>query len=131
MGITQDPDDISRLPDYGTLIDLLTKLDEKKLEKLPTKMLRRLIKSRVVERYRLLERYYLIAIDGTRFLKFNERHCEHCLRRKIKEDKDGNPVYEYYHYVLSAKLVTESGLSLTIMTEFVENESVRLRQTGL
>lgn len=40
-------------------------------------MVRRLIKSRVLEKYRLLEKYYLIAIDGTRFLKFNERHCEH------------------------------------------------------
>jgi len=87
-------------------------------------MVRRLIKSRVVERYRLLERYYLVAIDGTRFLRFNERHCKNCLRKKIKEDKDGNPVYEYYHYVLSAKLVTESGLSFTIMAEFVENESI-------
>ncbi len=123
LGIDQDPDEISRMPDYGALIDLLTKFDEKKLEKLPTKMVRQLIKSRVLEKHRLLNKYYLIAIDGTRFLKFNERHCDHCLRKKIKEDKDGNPVYEYYHYVLSAKLVTESGLAFTIMTEFVENES--------
>ena len=87
-------------------------------------MVRNLIKSRVLEKYRLFGKYYLIAIDGTRFLKFDERHCKHCLRKEIKKDKDGNPVYEYYHYVLSAKLVTDSGLSLSIMDEFVENESM-------
>jgi len=124
LGIIQNPDEIDRIPDYGTIIDLLVKLDEKKMEKTPRKMLRKLIKSRVLEKYRLFGKFYLIAIDGTRFLKFEERHCEHCLRREIKKDKNGNPVYEYYHYVLSAKLITDSGLALTIMTEFVENESM-------
>jgi hypothetical protein len=106
------------------LSNLLVKFDEKKMGKVPEKMVRKLIKSRTLEKYRLLGKYYLIAIDGTRFLTFNERHCKNCLRKEIKKDKKGNPIYEYYHYVLSAKLITESGLSLTIMTEFVENESM-------
>lgn len=124
LGITQNPNEINRIPDYGTLIDLLVKSDEKEMEKIPRKMVRKLIKSRVLEKYRLFGKYYLIAIDGTRFLKFDEPHCENCLRKEVKKDKNGNPIYEYYHYVLSAKLVTDSGLSLTIMTEFVENESM-------
>lgn len=82
-----------------------------------------LIKNRALEKYRLFNKFYLIAVDGTRFQTFKEQHCENCLRKEVSKDKDGNPVYEYFHYVLSAKLVTESGLALTIMTEFVENES--------
>jgi len=124
LGIIQEQNEIERIPDYGTVIDLLIQFDENQLEKIPRKMVRKLIKSRFLEKYRLLGKYYLIAIDATQYLKFHEPHCENCLRKKIKNDKHGNPIYQYYHYVLSAKLVTHSGLAFTIMTEFVENESM-------
>jgi hypothetical protein len=34
-----------------------------------------LIRKKVLYRYRLLDRYFLIAIDGTGMLTFPERHC--------------------------------------------------------
>ena len=73
---------------------------------------------KALEKFKLLGKYYLIAIDGTGHLIFNnkKRHCEHCLVKK----KDGKVLY-YYHNVLEAKLVTENGLAISIATEFVEN----------
>lgn len=49
-------------------------------------MVKRLIRKRVLERSRLLDKYYLIAIDGTGYLGFKKRHCEKCLVSK-KEEK--------------------------------------------
>lgn len=70
---------------------------------------------KVLERYRLLDQYYVIAIDGTGICRFSERHCEHCLTRTP------NGQTTYYHYLLEAKLVTWDGLSFSLMSEFIEN----------
>lgn len=75
-----------------------------------------LIRKKVLDRWRLLGRYFRIAVDGTGELTFPERHCEHCLTRTCK-----NGATLYYHPVLEAKLVTPNGFAFSIMTEFVEN----------
>ena len=125
LGITQHT--LQRLPDQGTLKYLLKKLSYDELEKITLKMGKRLIRKRVLESSRLLDKYYLIAIDGTRFLSFKERHCPHCLKKKIATDESGNPIYEYYHYVLAVDLVTPSKFSMPLLAEFVENESEGVR----
>ncbi len=80
-----------------------------------TRMVEILIRKKVLERYRLLDRYYVIAIDGTGIYSFSERHCEHCLTRTH------NGKTTYYHYVLEAKLVTYDGFSFSLLSEFIEN----------
>ena len=117
---------IGRLPDYGALIDLLSKLSPLQLEKVQVKMVKRILRKRVLEASRLLDKYYLVAIDGTKILTFKQKHCEHCLRKKVGEEESGEPIYLYYHYVLAAKLVTppsHGNFAIPIITEFVENES--------
>ncbi len=74
-----------------------------------------LIRKKVLDRYRLLGRYFTISIDGTGRLVFPKRHCPHCLTRTH------NGKTTYYHPVLEAKLVTPNGFAFSIMTEFVEN----------
>lgn len=45
------------------------------------------------------------------------RHCPKCLERKA-----GDKTIYYYHPVLEAKLVTASGLAISLgVTEFIEN----------
>lgn len=114
-----------RFPDYGTLNDMLKKLSYSYLEKVQVKMVKWMINKRMLEKFRLMGQYYLVAIDGTQFLIFEERHCPHCLRKETGKDEEGNPIYSYYHYVLSAKLVTPgpNALAIPIVSEFVENES--------
>ncbi|MEW6619572.1 MAG: hypothetical protein AB1422_09630 [bacterium] len=50
---------LERMPHHGTLIDLLVKLSPTDLEKICIEMIRRLIRQRVLERYRLLNQYYI------------------------------------------------------------------------
>lgn len=107
---------------HGDTVDyLLSKLDPKYLAGLPTHMVQRLIRMRALEKYRLFGKYYLVAIDGTWERKFKQEHCSQCLRMKKGVDRNGMPVYVYYHAVLEAKLVTEDGLAFSIATEFIEN----------
>lgn len=124
LGIQTDKP-FERLPDYGTLNDMLKKLKPDELEEVLVKMVKRMIKKKTLEKFRLEGKYYLVAIDGSQILTFKERHCPNCLRRKIGTDEDGNPIYLYYHYVLAVKLVTpgSDGLAIPIISEFVENES--------
>lgn len=75
----------------------------------------KLIRSKILYPFRLLGRYFVIAIDGTGIITFAARHCEHCLTKKVH----GKDIF--YHYVLEAKLVTRTGFSFSIMSEFVEN----------
>jgi hypothetical protein len=108
---------------HDTVEYLLCGLEPGQICKVRHKMINRLIRMRALEKYRLMGKYYMIAIDGTGHLMFKERHCPHCLTRK----KDGKILY-YYHNVLEAKLVTSTGLALSVETEFILNSDGATKQ---
>lgn len=89
-------------------------------------MIHRLIRMKALERYRLLDRYYLIAIDGTGSVTYHQRHCDKCLTMTSK--KTGKTTY--YHPVLEAKLVTATGLAFSMETEFIENPEMEGKKKG-
>ena len=73
-----------------------------------TEMVRRLLRMKVLLTHRLLEWYYLVAVDGTGVVTYTQRHCKRCLT------KTSNGTTLYYHPVLEAKLVTASGLAFSL-----------------
>lgn len=79
-----------------------------------------LIRKKVLYRHRLLGVYYRVVIDGTGVLTFHQRHCPHCLTRRLS-----NGETLYYHPVLEAKLVTPNGFAFSLMTEFIENADLQ------
>jgi hypothetical protein len=108
----------------GTLGDLMVKLDHNALRTVPAKVVHQLIRQRALERWRLRGKWYLVAFDATGVGHSHKRHCEHCLEQTVTtKNSKGKPVTStlYYHMVLEAKVVTSSGLALSIATEFVEN----------
>lgn len=99
-----------------TLNKLLKRIPEKYSHELRVLLVRALIRGRCLERWRILG-CYAIAIDATGMIVYYQRHCPHCLTRKVG---DGN--IQYYHPVLEAKLVLPGlGMALSIATEFIEN----------
>lgn len=102
------------LPVYGTLCHFLLHLGPVPLRGLRTQMIRALIRGKVLDAYRLQDAF-VIAVDGTGHVSFSRRHCEHCLTQT-----HGERTY-YYHQVLEAKLVTWSGLALSVASEFIDN----------
>lgn len=112
---------LEQMPHDGTLAYLLERMLPDELSRLRTKMLKRLIRKRCLEKYRL-SGYYMVAVDASGHLTFNKRHCEHCL----KAEKGGKVLY-YYHPVLEAKLVLNNGMALSIGTEFIENPGSKVK----
>jgi len=106
---------VQTCPHGDTLNALYSRLDPSKVQEVLCLMVEMLIRKKVLYRYRLCDRYYPIAIDGTGVLTYSERHCPYCLTRTH------NGKTTYYHPVLEAKLVTPDGLVFSIMTEFIEN----------
>jgi hypothetical protein len=78
------------------------------------KMVQRLLRMKALDHGRLMG-HFLVVIDATGQLRFNERHCTHCL-----EQKHGEKTL-YFHNVLEAKLVTPEGLAISLESEFIEN----------
>jgi hypothetical protein len=105
---------LERVEDPDTLANYLARLQISELPKFRRHMMQRLIRMKCLDRFRV-NQAFLVAIDGTGWLTFPKRHCEHCLTRT--QDN----VTTYYHPVLEAKLVTPDGLALSLETEFIEN----------
>jgi len=106
---------VESCPHGDTVNTLYARLNPAEIQEVVTGMVTTLIRKKVLYRYRLLDHYFLMAIDGTGRLTFPERHCAHCLT----QTQNGKTTY--YHPVLEAKLVTANGLAFSVMTEFIEN----------
>lgn len=106
---------VETAPHGDTLNNAFSKTDPEQCQEVVSSMTETLIRKKLLYPYRLLDTYFVIAIDGTGTLTFAERHCPYCLSSTHK----GKILY--YHNVLEAKLVTKSGLAFSLMTEFIEN----------
>ena len=102
------------LPVHKTLSHFLGHVGPAPLAQLRTDCVRQLIRNKVLDSSRL-EGCFTLAVDGTGFLSFHQRHCDHCLVHE-------HETYTVYlHPVLEAKLVDTRGLALSLASEFIEN----------
>lgn len=113
---------LEELPHYDTINNFLCGLEPEEIEKIRDYMIKELFRKRSLEGYRLLNKYWSIAIDATGLFSFSDKHCEHCLKKEHKNKETGEVIRTtYYHNVLEAKLVV-GGMVFSIETEFIENE---------
>ena len=114
--------ELEELPHYDTINNFLCNLKPIEIEKIRDYMIKELFKKRSLEVFRLLGKYWCIAVDATGLFSFTERHCEHCLKKEFK-NKDTGEIERtlYYHNVLEAKLIA-GDMVFSIATEFIENE---------
>lgn len=117
--------ELSTIACDDTVDNLFSRLLVEELQKIPQKMVRSLIRNRVLDHGRLLDTWYMVAIDATGLFSRRERHCPHCL---VKTSSSGDVLY--YHNVLEAKLVTRGGLALSIGSEPIENDGSEAMDTG-
>lgn len=106
---------VDGFPHGDTVNDLFKVVDPDRVQDVVSLMTERLIRNKILYPFRFLDRYYIVAIDGTGMLSFPERHCPHCLTQTI------NGKTRYFHPVLEAKIVLPNGLVFSLMTEFIEN----------
>jgi hypothetical protein len=114
---------LATLPHGDTEAYLLERLSPQSLEGVVCSLTRLLIRSRALEEYRLLNKFYLVAADGTEFLAFGKPHCEACQTQRLS-----NGDLRYYHPVLDAKLICANGLVVPMGAEFMLNRDGETKQ---
>ena len=105
-----------RLPHLDTVPRVLCQLPETELEPLKHALVKTLLEKKVLHKYRLFGRWFVVAVDATGVVSFRERHCEHCLHRTSKTGKT-----TYFHNVLEAKLIAANGFAISLLTEWIVN----------
>ncbi|MBU6399283.1 MAG: hypothetical protein KGS61_03110 [Verrucomicrobia bacterium] len=75
----------------------------------------RLIRMKALDEFRF-QGDFIVAVDGTGYLSFTHHHCPQCLTQKGSAG-----TLAYLHPVLEAKLLTASGLAVSLASEFIEN----------
>jgi hypothetical protein len=95
---------------------LKNKLPNSEIEKIKVELARKLIANKIFSNNRI-DGYYTIAIDATGVVSSNKDTFGCGIKKEYKNNKSS-----YQYYVLEAKLVTENGFSISLGSEWIENE---------
>ena len=110
-----------RLPHMDTVEDFLRIVKPEELEALKAALIAGLIEQKVLRSLRLLSKYYAVAIDGTGTNSYTQNDDQG--NRTHKTSKNGKVTYHYH--VVEAKLVTNTGLVISLASEWITNEADR------
>jgi len=109
--------DLESIPHHDTLCRLLARLDPQRIEEAQVALVRSLIRDKKFSDY-LVEGCYLIAIDGTQKMVRGLAPDDPWLQRQV--GAEGKKQTQYYVYVLEANLVLSNGVSIPLMSEFLD-----------
>jgi hypothetical protein len=98
-----------------TVHRVLCRLAEDQLEQLKQGLVKTLLE-KVLHKYRFLQQWLVVAIDATGVMSFAEKQGEQCLHQSSKTGK-----ITYFHTLLEAKLITPTGLAISLATEWIAN----------
>ena len=115
-------EELRELPYWETINHYLKRFSSDELQNVVCRLVYRLIRSRAFEDAKLRGKYWQIIIDGTQLYRSRKDLGEHslfCRKRKGTEEE----YTEYYYYVLEAKVVLHEKIQVSILTEFIENET--------
>ena len=108
------------LPHKDTLINVISEIKFEELEKIQTKIIKTLIRSKMLDKYRFNGLFHIV-IDGTGLYSTRVNLGEQAVTKVINKDTD-NEYTLYSYYALEAKLVC-GNMTFSLATEFVENET--------
>ena len=80
--------------------EILDRLDPQALGGAFKELFHLVQRGKVLERFKFLDQYYLLSVDGTGYFSSHEVHCDSCCK---KNHRDGTVTY--YHQILGAVLV--------------------------
>ncbi len=106
-----------RLPHMDTVTAVLEELPPDLLEKISINLVKSLLRKRLFHRYRLLSRYFLVAIDATGYASYEKAPNWPCPHKTSKNGKTW-----WTQPILCAKLVLPNGLCIPLLTEWIINE---------
>ena len=107
------------LPHKDTLVLIINQLNHEELENIQTYMIRTLIRSKMLDKYRFQGMFHIV-IDGTGLYSTRYNLGEQAITKIYNEGK-GDEYKIYSYYALEAKLIC-GDMAFSLATEFVENE---------
>ena len=111
--------ELEEIPHCDTINDVFEKVKVEEIEKIRKYMITKLIRGKMIQKYKIRDKYYHVIVDGTGLATSRKKYNENCLV-KNKTDKNGKEYQEYSTYVLEAKIVVGE-MVFSIGSEFVEN----------
>ena len=114
--------ELESLPHQDTLARLLGRIAVSRLQESLIALIQQLIRNKKFSRY-LIAHCYPLAIDGTGKLKRDWLWSEQCLERQVQtkqEDGAAGTRPQYYAYVLEAKLAFANGMTIPLLSEFLD-----------
>ena len=106
--------DQETLPVSKTLDHFLGHVGYEPFARLRYLCMHRLLRMKALDDFRF-QGDFVVAVDGTGLMSFSHRHCLQCLTQKHAAGT------VYLHPVLEAKLLSYTGLALSMASEFIEN----------
>jgi hypothetical protein len=110
-------------PVNQTLNYFLGRIGSEAIASQRTRLVNRLIRMKALDEARLQGRL-VMAVDGTGYLVFNYRHCEHCLTRRHGDKTT------YGHQVLEGKILGPAGTVISAATAFIDNRDSQQTPKG-
>jgi len=108
------------MPHSDTLSRLLEKIKVEEIEESMLELFEELVKKKKFRNH-LINKKYVIAIDGTQKFMRAEKWSEECLERHVGTEKQE----QYYVYVLESVVILDNGITLPLMSEFLNNEEYK------
>ncbi|QGP92409.1 DDE_Tnp_1-associated [Neomoorella glycerini] len=106
--------EIDTIPHMDTVNRLLAKIEPDQLEEVLIQIIKRILRNRRLQAL-LVEKHYIIAIDGTQKLVRSLPFAKEALHRQHGEE------VSYIAYTVEAVLVGPQGITIPLLTEFCEN----------
>ena len=112
-----------KLPHMDTVNNVLEALDPSILESIKRHIIKQLLSKRTLHKFKLLGRYFIVAIDGTGVYKYKKEPYPGCPYKVSK-----NNVKTYTQSVVEAKLIGSNGFSISLVSEWIINEDGKTKQ---
>lgn len=110
--------ELETLPHSDTLARLLENIDVSEIQECMIEIFKDLVRKKKF-RYHLVNKGFLIAVDGTQKMYRDYQWDEKCLERNIGKDQQ---IQQFYVYTLDSVIVLSNGITLPFITIFLKNE---------
>ena len=109
--------ELQSMPHHDTLWRLLKRIEPQGIEAAQVRLVNTLIRNKKFSDF-MVEQHYLIVFDGTQKLVRRLPADTPWLQRQV--GAEDNKWRQYYVYVLEANLVLSNGISIPLMSEFLD-----------
>jgi hypothetical protein len=104
------------MPHGDSVQNVMAFLEVSQIEQLKQKMVQILVQRKTFHSSRYRGHWFRVAVDASGVGSYDHQRDEQCLHRTSKNGKT-----TYFHLVLEARLITPTGFSISIATEWIEN----------